>query len=171
MKKMLKENKGFSLVELLIALLIMAVIAGTAITLFGGVLETSKSGADKETAASIERALLTYVNASNDVDLNCLGIKDGDNSSAVIDALSKRIVITATSSKVGSTTLTSITPDDSDMPGEYGPFLDDGTITPSQNGKDGWKITYNTVSQVITVESVDKAADAKITIDKTSPWS
>ena len=43
MKGFFKQNKGFSLVELLIALLIMAIIAATAITLFGGVLETSQA--------------------------------------------------------------------------------------------------------------------------------
>lgn len=74
MKKGLKENKGFSLVELLVALLIMAVIAGTAITLFGGILDTSKGRADTETAENIKRAILTYVNASGDTNLSCLGV-------------------------------------------------------------------------------------------------
>ncbi|NLV62146.1 MAG: type II secretion system protein, partial [Clostridiaceae bacterium] len=54
MKKMLKQNKGFSLVELLVAILIMAVIAATAITLFGGVLGSSRENADKETAENIK---------------------------------------------------------------------------------------------------------------------
>jgi type IV pilus assembly protein PilA len=74
MKKMLKQNKGFSLVELLVAILIMAVIAGTAITLFGGVLGSSRENADKETAENIKRAILTYMNMTNDTNLNCLGM-------------------------------------------------------------------------------------------------
>ena len=93
MKKILKQNKGFSLVELLIALLIMAVIAGTAITLFGGVLETSKGGADRETAESIKRAILTYVNATNDTDLNALGISTTNSSSKLINALAHTLRI------------------------------------------------------------------------------
>ena len=84
MKGFFKQNKGFSLVELLIALLIMAIIAATAITLFGGVLETSRGGADRETADAIKRAILTYMNAANDPDLSALGIEGGTTQSQIL---------------------------------------------------------------------------------------
>ncbi|MGI6050773.1 MAG: prepilin-type N-terminal cleavage/methylation domain-containing protein, partial [Acetivibrionales bacterium] len=93
MKGFFKQNKGFSLVELLIALLIMAIIAATAITLFGGVLETSRGGADRETADAIKRAILTYMNAANDPDLSALGI-DGDSmSQTVVNQLACKVTI------------------------------------------------------------------------------
>jgi len=160
--KMLRENKGFSLVELMIALLIMVIIAGTAVTLFINVLETSKSGADRETAAFIERALRNYISASNDVDLSCLGITTGDNSTDVIDALSKKTVIAASDATNGETeTLWS----NGDMSGNYGPFLNSSDIKPTQKGRAGWKIEYNAVSQTITVTSVEVDADATIIIN------
>ena len=93
MKKMLKENKGFSLVELLIALLIMAVIAGTAITMFGGVLDSSKVGADRETAEAIKRAILTYMNATNDVDFTYIDHGPGKTAQDFVDALAAKITI------------------------------------------------------------------------------
>lgn len=158
MKKLLKENKGFSLVELLIALLIMAVIAGTAITLFGGVLETSKVRADNETAESIKRAILTYMNASNDTDLSCLGVADGDDEDAVlIDRLSKKITIedtvTVTDSEGTTTDLTSATVDPNDIKGKYGPFFEKSVIEPAQNATDGWKIEVDPLTMIISVEA------------------
>jgi len=157
-----KKNKGFSLAELMIALLIMVVIAATAITLFSGILETGKSGADREAAAFIERALRNYISASNDIDLSCLGITTGDNSTDVIDALSKKTVITEPDATYGETeTLWS----EGDMSGNYGPFLNSSDIKPTQKGRAGWKIEYNAVSQTITVTSVAVDADATITIN------
>ncbi len=151
MKKLLKENKGFSLVELLIALLIMAVIAGTAITLFGGVLETSKGGADRETAESIKRAILTYMNASNDTDLSALVVTD---DAELISALSKTIIIESDGSTLDSVATTS-TGDTKDVNGTYGPFLESADIKPKQNGKGGWEIAIDSVTQIIKVEAVD----------------
>ncbi|NLY18536.1 MAG: prepilin-type N-terminal cleavage/methylation domain-containing protein [Clostridiaceae bacterium] len=151
MKKILKGNKGFSLVELLIALLIMAVIAGTAITLFGGVLESSKVRADNETAESIKRAILTYINVSNDIDLSCLGVTNGEgNDQALISALAKSIEITNTDSILGGESL-EVTPDTNDLKGTYGPFLEKEKIQPEQNGKEGWKIEVDSLTMVVSV--------------------
>lgn len=151
MKKILKQNKGFSLVELLIALLIMAVIAGTAITLFGGVLETSKGGADRETAESIKRAILTYMNASNDTKLNALN-KTSDTT--LISSLSKRIEITDDGAGGLQSSVTSgTTIDISVVKGTFGPFLERENIKPTQDGKTGWTITVDPVTQIISVEA------------------
>jgi len=152
MKKILKGNKGFSLVELLIALLIMAVIAGTAITLFGGVLESSKVRADNETAESIKRAILTYINVSNDIDLSCLGVTDGSgNDQALISALAKSIEITDTGSTLDGTAVTGATVDTNDLKGTYGPFFEKEKIQPEQNGKAGWKIEVDSLTMVVSV--------------------
>jgi len=156
MKKTLKNNKGFSLVELLIALLIMAVIAGTAITLFGGVLETSKVGADKETAESIKRAILTYMNASNDINLSALGMADSSDDAALISALAQKIVISDTGSTVGATVIS--THEVNDQTGEYGPFLESSTIQPKQNGKTGWDIDIDPSTMIITVVAAENGS-------------
>jgi len=164
MKKILKGNKGFSLVELLIALLIMAVIAGTAITLFGGVLETSKGGADREAADSIKRAILTYMNSSNDLDLSALGIVNGTSSDAdLVVALANvtEIKDTGTNNAGRGTT----TKNDADVNGKYGPFLEK-IVEPTQNGMSGWDIKINTVSMVVTVVP---AASGALDIVSTPP--
>lgn len=151
MKKILKSNKGFSLVELLVALLIMVVITGTAITLFGGVLESSKVRADKETAASIKRAILTYMNVSNDINLSCLAVND---DSELISALSKTIEIGDTV-KIGDSDNGEEGIEENDIKGSYGPFLEKETIQPEQNGMKGWEITVNPLTMVVTVEPAE----------------
>jgi len=148
MKKMLKENKGFSLVELLIALLIMAVIAGTAITLFGGVLNTSKAGADRETAESIRRAILTYINASNDLDLNWLGTASGAAAAAGQPTDADDLV-----DRLASTTHIPDNQTTGELKGEYGPFLEKPGIRPSHPDTGHWDIDINTSTQVITVSA------------------
>lgn len=186
MKKMLKENKGFSLVELLVALLIMAVIAATAITLFGGVLDTSKGRADAETAENIKRAILTYMNASGDNDLSAIGVVSGTTTSKQLcDALSCQFEITETAGTnfpgtkpTGSYTnfelpndVPSTSVDSTDMAGTYGPFLDvTKDCRPTQSGKDGWVITIDSVMQAITVksgaeDSSTPGADCVVTIN------
>lgn len=160
--KQKEKNKGFSLVELLIALLIMAVIAGTAVTMFVNILEASKVGADKETADAIRRALLTYITASNDVNLNCLGVATGEDSAAVVNALSKKTVITE-SGATNDGTPTTWSADA--LPGYYGPFLDSADITPKQKGMVGWKIELDSATSVITVKYVNAVPDATITIN------
>jgi type IV pilus assembly protein PilA len=154
MKKMLKENKGFSLVELLIALLIMAVIAGTAITLFGGVLDSSKVGADRETAEAIKRAILTYMNATNDTDFSCIEITTTNDSNELIAKLAAKVTIDA--STTGA--------DANDLHGTYGPFLEDPNVVPQQTGKTGWDINIIIDSQIIEVQ----AGSNQLTISSTS---
>lgn len=172
MKKILKENKGFSLVELLIALLIMAVIAGTAITLFGGVLETSKGGADRETAESIKRAILTYMNATNDTDLNALGVATTDASTGLIAALASTLTISGTTATLvdqagAETTTADATLAQGEVEGKFGPFLEKEIIKPLENGKAGWGIAINSVTQVIKVTAVDGEDAAIVTITTT----
>ena len=149
MKKMLKQNKGFSLVELLVAILIMAVIAATAITLFGGVLRSSREGADEETAESIKRAVLTYMSMTNDTDLSCLGLSDGGDSELLIDSLACIIeiddAVVNLNPPANVDDFETPEPDEgsvevnpSDIKGEFGPFLDASKdMTPKTPGTNG----------------------------------
>lgn len=169
MKKLLKQNKGFSLVELLVAILIMAVIAATAIMLFGGVLNSSKTRADAETAENIKRAILTYMNLTNDTDLSCLGVVD-NNPDDLIRKLSCIIKIEKSGEESGVSfkrpdnavfkedpdAVDAEKIDGTDIPGEYGPFLDGSKdMKPQAPDKVGWKINVDVKTQVVTVKAVD----------------
>ena len=181
MKKMLKQNKGFSLIELLVAILIMAVIAGTAIMLFGGVLSSSRESADEETAENIKRAILTYINMTNDVNLSCLGVTEtgSENSENIIQKLSCTIKI-GDSDNDGKVTFTVPKNVDIDQPdaiektkieasdikGTVGPFLDASKeMTPKTPGKKGWQIVIDQNAQVVTVEAADDEDHCKVYID------
>ena len=161
MKGFFKQNKGFSLVELLIALLIMAIIAATAITLFGGVLETSRGGADRETADAIKRAILTYMNAANDPDLSALGIDDKSTAQNVVNQLACKVTIAVDDKGIKSSTIARIdggTPDKAtgtaagdEILGTFGPFIEEYGVKPTQDKMTGWDISIDKVNQVITV--------------------
>ncbi len=177
MRKILKENKGFSLVELLGAILIMAVIAATAIALFGGVLDSSRKSADEETAESIKRAILTYMNMSNDVNLSAIDVQSGSKSELLVGKLCCTISITEAGgskktefsiSNLAKITapgeVTGTTIDASDLIGDYGPFLDPTKdLTTKTPGTNGWAIDIDTKAQVITVKAEKDAAKAIVT--------
>lgn len=172
MKKMLNQNKGFSLIELLVAILIMAVIAGTAIMLFGGVLNSSRESADQETAENIKRAILTYMNMTNDTNLSCLGADNNStsiNSSKVIYALACKIDLgKSDASKVQFTVPDNAKFQSSDLPtesetkiessdikGTYGPYLDaTKDMNPTTPGTVGWRIEIDEDAQVVIVKAV-----------------
>lgn len=77
MKKMLRNQKGFSLVELLIVIAIMGVLAALAFSMFAGILGNSRRRADERTADQIAKALTFYIVESGDTDLKILS---GDTS-------------------------------------------------------------------------------------------
>ncbi len=70
-KKMWKvsNNKGFSLIELLIVFAIMAVMGLIAFNIFGGMVENSRVRADEQQAQNIEKVLTTYMVDSGDYTL------------------------------------------------------------------------------------------------------
>lgn len=84
--KKLKNNKGFSLVELLIVIAIMGVLAVIAFNMFGGVLTNSKKRADDQQAKNIEKAILTYCIDSNDWNLD--GAKDDAGAAITMKGIS-----------------------------------------------------------------------------------
>jgi len=183
MKKMLKQNKGFSLIELLVAILIMAVIAGTAIMLFGGVLSSSRESADKETAENIKRAILTYMNLTNDNNLSCLRGSSGGGGALddiySIDLLKKlacsidigksesgkvKFTVPGNAKFAGPIGDVSGGIEGTDITGAFGPFLDAAKpLEPQQPGLNGWKITIDVKAQVVTVEaySTDEKVEFK----------
>ncbi|CDG35800.1 prepilin-type cleavage/methylation [Acetivibrio thermocellus BC1] len=82
MKKMLKNQKGFSLVELLIVIAIMGVLAAVAFSMFAGVLGNSKRRADERTADQIAKAISAYMVDTGDTKLTVL-TSAGGGSDAV----------------------------------------------------------------------------------------
>jgi prepilin-type N-terminal cleavage/methylation domain-containing protein len=66
MKNLFKNNKGFSLVELLIVFAILAIMAVVSFNIFGGMTNNAKIKADEEIASSIEKALNAYIADSGD---------------------------------------------------------------------------------------------------------
>ena len=69
MKKMLKNKKGFSLVELVIVIAIMGVLAAVAISMFNGMIQRSRRQADATRAQQIQKAIVTYITESGDTNL------------------------------------------------------------------------------------------------------
>ena len=77
---MKKSNKGFTLVELIIVIAILAIIMLIAIPNFSGIQQRMKVRADKATAAQIGKAVrVWYTDYTSDPTLNAnLKIKDTD---------------------------------------------------------------------------------------------
>lgn len=60
----MKNNKGFSLVELIVVIAIMAILAAVAIPTFAGFITKANKGADQDFMAQTEYAI-TLANAAN----------------------------------------------------------------------------------------------------------
>ncbi|WP_051571538.1 type II secretion system protein [Ruminiclostridium cellobioparum] len=162
--KKLKNNKGFSLVELLIVIAIMGVLAVIAFNMFGGVLTSSKKKADDQMAQNISKSILTYCIDSNDWTL----AEIEGNGANPMDFLIK----------LGGQT---------DIDGKlYGPYItlknpdeptDDANKTalaPQWNknaGGDhtGWEITvYTKLQNVKCVPSTEDAESLTVKVDETT---
>ena len=76
MKKMLKNKKGFSLIELLIVIAIMGVLAVIAFSMFSGVVSNSRKKADSTQAGNIQKALVAYMVDTGDAYLENLRYTD-----------------------------------------------------------------------------------------------
>jgi type IV pilus assembly protein PilA len=121
MKKMLKSKKGFSLIELLIVVAILAILAAVSINLFGGVLTKQKSKTDKGAASYLQTAIQTYIAETDDSDLSLCGVSSTDTADAKFTK-----VVTFLAGKQN------ITPDNGDPQGEYGPYLNSKDLKLSQ---------------------------------------
>lgn len=162
MVKGLKNNKGFSLIELLIVIAIMGVLAAIAFNMFGGILGDSKKKADKQQAANIQKALLLYMMESDDWELKGK-INNTDN-------------ITKTNDGIIQALLQEITVEVNGVNETFGPMLSlkypEKTAADTENYKayapqspdyEGWKIVSYASKQAVSVEP--EADSAKCTFE------
>ena len=64
----MKSNKGFSLVELIVVIAIMAIIAGVAIPVYSMYIDKANKAADKQLVSDVEKALsLFYQGNTEDI--------------------------------------------------------------------------------------------------------
>lgn len=82
MKKMLKNKKGFSLIELLIVIAIMGVLAVIAFSMFSGVVSNSRKKADRTQGGNIQKALVAYMVDTGDAYLESLVYPDAIDKDA-----------------------------------------------------------------------------------------
>jgi len=128
MKKMLKSKKGFSLIELLIDVAILAILAAISINLFGGVLNRQKDKSDLAAASYLQKALQTYIAETDDSDLSHIGSNETEVEKNFADKLSKGVVI---------------------GDAKYGPYLNSKELKLSR--AKGFKVTIDKSNQVVTV--------------------
>jgi type IV pilus assembly protein PilA len=132
MKKMKNNKKGFSLIELLIVVAILAILAAISINLFGGVLNKSKDKADKAACSYLQTAIQTYIAESDDSTITALG---GTVWATVIDRLANGV------KDAGGKIL-------------YGPYLNSGTPKLSSNDL-YFNVTVNSLTQTVTVTTTN----------------
>ncbi|MCX8129998.1 MAG: type II secretion system GspH family protein [Clostridia bacterium] len=144
-KKVLKSNKGFSLVELMIVLGILAIIAVISIVAFGNVLDNSRLKADMQQAQNIEKAIQTYISETDDWDLSGLGVADGDDTADAITALVNGVTLDVDG--------------DGAVDDPCGPYLEDpdgnATIPAQGPGNVGFALAVNAADQTVTCRPVN----------------
>jgi len=162
-RRLKNNNKGFSLVELLIVIAIMGVLAVLAFNMFGGVLANSKKKADSQQALNIQKAILTYCVDTNDWDLSDLGITAASDPEDVIAGLMDGVSDGAGGYKVApllNKRDDSKSGSDPDNIEAYKPQW----ATDKGGEYHGWNITINSKTQNVVVKPASTAADVKLTI-------
>jgi len=150
MKKMLKNKKGFSLVELVIVIAIMGVLAAVAISMFTGMIQRSRKRADDVRAQQIQKAIVTYIAETGDSDLSELNL--GGNT---LDDLLSKLQIKHTITLPNGTTE------------DFGPYLENiknqqaaTNYYPQQEDSDGWQIDVDSQTGDVQVQVVTKGGTA-----------
>lgn len=145
MKKMLKNKKGFSLVELVIVIAIMGVLAAVAISMFTGMIQRSRRQADNTRAQQIQKAIVTYMAEVGDMELEQMngGTPKPDVDTIIAWLQEPHEVEFSDGSK-----------------DKVGPYLENirneakaDNYNPQQSGMDGWDITVNTETGEVQVEA------------------
>lgn len=165
MKKIKNNNKGFSLIELLIVIAILGVISVIAFSMFTGIINNSRKKSDIQQAVLIEKAVLSYMLQSNDYKLQYLKY-DGTNhsmngkpSTDLIYALQNTIICTLDNDEKEIFPI--LNPQSSSTPSttNYVPFW-----STSHGGKYvGYKIAVN--SEAISCNVTPVISDATISVD------
>lgn len=150
MRKMVKNNKGFTLIELVIVIAILGVLAAVAITMFPKLSGSSRAGADKTRAGQIKSAISTYIAETGESDLATLnGTALAAGSNTLTGAATDTIIVNLQKEMT--------------LPGiagrTFGPYLENvgnlatplaSSYAPQENGKE-WKIIIDTTTNNITV--------------------
>jgi len=144
MKKMLRNQKGFSLVELLIVIAIMGVLAALAFSMFAGILGNSRRRADERTADQIAKALTFYIVESGDTKLEILSgtsrdytvsFEEVDGSAAAGPTVSVASTEEASRNLVEALQYVIVVKNNTtNRTVKYGPYL-----TPKEGSKIGWE--------------------------------
>ena len=153
MKKMLKNKKGFSLVELVIVIAIMGVLAAVAISMFTGMIQRSRRRADDVRAQQIQKAIVTYIAETGDGDLSELSLGGGGGDT--LDDLLSKLQIKHTITLPNSTTE------------DFGPYLENiknqqaaTNYYPQQEGSVGWQIDVDSKTGDVQVQIVTTGGTA-----------
>ncbi len=170
-KKLLKNQKGFSLVELLIVIAIMGVLAVIAFNMFSGVLVNSKKRADDQQAKRIADAILTYCVDSNDWKLEKAYTDSAHTTAANLKAKTPTQIIQTLMEPVynseGSEFGPYFTKKDPEKDADEAP--NDAAYNPQWNttgGYVGWKITVYPKAQTVKCEPT-KSAEAVVSVSTT----
>jgi prepilin-type N-terminal cleavage/methylation domain-containing protein len=124
MKKKPILIKGFTLIELILAIAILAILTSISILSYTKLATQSQDSVDLNTARKIERSIYIYISESNDKNLSELA---HSNSTELISNLQGEISISPNS--------------ENDKVGIYGPYLEKDISIVPQGEYTGWKIT------------------------------
>ncbi|WP_239421757.1 prepilin-type N-terminal cleavage/methylation domain-containing protein [Bacillus sp. CGMCC 1.16541] len=140
-KKMLKNEKGLTLIELLAVIVILGIIAAIAIPSIGGIIQKSREDAVKADAVQVLNAAKIYM-SSNTVDESKVATIQGSDLTEYVDI------------EPGKFTITNV---------KY----DKGVYTLNGSGKAGAvTIEFKDATLAGIKESKDKPVSNKITIEK-----
>lgn len=155
MKKLLRNKKGFSLVELVIVIAILGVLAAIAISMFTGIIGRSRTRADEVMARKIETAITTYISETGNSDITATA--HGGSTATLLVWLQNQHP---------AMTINNVTSD-------WGPYLENvnapqapiaNSYYPQANGMNGWDITVTAATGEVVVDPV-AAAGGTVTVN------